>query len=313
MRRGRVIVVLIALLGIVAACGGTSKSKGSSGPDLSKGEKGPITVANAGFTESEVVSYLYADVLNKIGYKVNVQKVSASEVFQKSLESGDVTVVPEYAATYADQLNKIVHGPKAPSVASPDLAATMAKLTPLAKKRKLTVLEPSKAVDQNAFAVAKKFADANKLKTLTDLGKLGKPLKLAAGPECATRPFCVPGLKKTYGITITKVDPLGVDTAASKSAVKDGTDDLALVLTTDATVGDSGLVVLTDDKKLQNADYLVPVANTAKLTPAMTTALNKLSAVMTTDDLAQMNKKVDAGQQKAPDVAAAYLKDKGLL
>ena len=61
------------------------------------------------------------------------------------------------------------------------------------------------------------------------------------------------------------IDNLGVDTAQSKSAVQHGTDQLALVLTTDATVPDFKLVELTDDKHLQNADYLIPIVNTKTL------------------------------------------------
>lgn len=297
---------------LVAACGGTA-SQNSGGVNRSSGSKGSLTVADAGFTESEVLANMYADVLAKAGYKTNETSVKSSEIFQSSLEKGDVAVVPEYVATYADQLNRIINGANAPSVASPDLQKTYAQLKTLAAKRGLTPLTPSKAVDQNAFAVSKKFAKAHHLTTLTDLGKSGIPVKIASGPECATRPYCIPGLKKTYGIKVSGIDPLGVDTAQGKEAVAKGADQLALVLTTDATVDDAGLVVLTDDKHLQNADYLVPIVNTKKLTPLIKTTLNKVSATLTTEELAQLNKQVDVGQQKPGVVASNYLKSKGLI
>ncbi|HEY2175908.1 MAG TPA: ABC transporter substrate-binding protein [Mycobacteriales bacterium] len=297
---------------LVAACGGTA-SQNSGGVNRSSGSKGSLTVADAGFTESEVLANMYADVLAKAGYKTNETSVKSSEIFQSSLEKGDVAVVPEYVATYADQLNRIINGANAPSVASPDLQKTYAQLKTLAAKRGLTPLTPSKAVDQNAFAVSKKFAKAHHLTTLTDLGKSGIPVKIASGPECATRPYCIPGLKKTYGIKVSGIDPLGVDTAQGKEAVAKGADQLALVLTTDATVDDAGLVVLTDDKHLQNADYLVPIVNTKKLTPLIKTTLNKVSATLTTAELAQLNKQVDVGQQKPGVVASNYLKSKGLI
>jgi osmoprotectant transport system substrate-binding protein len=311
MRRARVVVIAIALLGLIAACGGTSKDKGG-GVDRNKGDKGKVVVADAGFTESEILANMYADVLANIGYKTSVQSVKSAELFQSSLEKGSVVVAPQYVATYANSLQLLINGANAPTVATPELDPTFAILKTLAAKRGITPLEPSKAVDQNAFAVSKKFAKDNKLKTMSDLGKLGKPLKLAAGPECKTRPFCVPGLKKTYGITISKIDPLGVDTSESKHAVSEGADDVALVTTTDATVDSSGLVVLTDDKHLQNADNLVPVANTKKLKPDMEKALNELSAKLTTADMLKLNQEVTAGQRKPADVAADFLKDKGL-
>ena len=292
-----------------AACGGSSG--GSSG----SGNKGSLTIGSAGFTESQVMANMYADLLNKAGYKTSVRDVSSTEIFESSLEKGTIDVVPEYVATYADFLNTAINGQSAASVSSPDLQKTLDALKPLASQKGLSVLEPTKAVDQNAFAVSKQFADAHNLKTLSDLGNAKIPVTIAAGAECATRPFCQPGLEKTYGITVKGIDKLGVDTIESKKAVQTGKDEMALVLTTDATVGDFDLVTLTDDKHLQNADYLVPIVNSKTLNAHGDIAdiLNKLVGVLTTDDLAQMNKKVDIERQKPADVAEAYLKDKNLI
>lgn len=89
-------------------------------------------------------------------------------------------------------------------------------------------------------------------------------MRLAAGDECVQRPYCAPGLKKTYGIDITAVDPKGVGTTQAKQAVQSGRDQMVLTTTTDATLDNFGLVLLADDKHLQNADYLVPVVNRAR-------------------------------------------------
>jgi osmoprotectant transport system substrate-binding protein len=137
-------------------------------------------------------------------------------------------------------------------------------------------------------------------------------VKIAAGSECPTRPFCEPGLTKTYGIKFSGLVTTGFDTAQTKAAVRDGAAQLALVATTDATVGDYNLVILTDDKKLQNADYLVPIVNTAALTPQISAALNPLAPVLTTADLADLDKKVDNERAKPQDVADAYLSSKHL-
>lgn len=169
------------------------------------------------------------------------------------------------------------------------------------------------AVDQNAFAVSKEFAQKNNLKTLSDLGKSGLKVKIAAGDECAVRPFCAPGLKKTYGIDVSGIDPKGVGTPQGKQAVKDGVDQLALTTTTDATLDSFGLVLLEDDKKLQNADNVLPVVNAKDAgSPEIAAALDKLTKVLTTADLVELNKQVDAQREKPADAAKAYLKAKGL-
>ncbi|MFJ8134023.1 ABC transporter substrate-binding protein [Streptomyces hydrogenans] len=313
-----------ALLGAVAlavsltACGGDSleqgKEKSSSG---SGGEKGSLVVGAAAFTESKVLAELYAQLLRDAGYSASVTTVKNRELYEPALEKGEIDVVPEYAATLAEFLNAKVNGPKAPEekpVASGDVKATVDALRGLAEPRGLKVLEAGGAVDQNAFAVSKEFAEKNKLKTLSDLGAAKLKVKIAAGDECAVRPFCAPGLKKTYGIDVAGVDPKGVGTPQAKQAVKDGVDQLVLTTTTDATVDGFGLVFLEDDKHLQNADNVLPVVNAKEAgAPEVTAALDKITKVLTTADLAELNRKVDAERAKPEDVAAAYLKEKGLV
>jgi osmoprotectant transport system substrate-binding protein len=79
--------------------------------------------------------------------------------------------------------------------------------------------------------------------------------------------------------------------------------------TTDGTLDQFGLVVLEDDKHLQLADNLVPFVNAKSAgDPAIANALNQLSTVLTTDDLAQLNLQVDGERMEPADVAQAYLR-----
>ena len=303
-------------LATLAACGGGSS--GGSAPSSGGnggGASGSLTVGAAGFTESNLLAQMYADLLEKAGFTVNVKTVASQEVFQSSLEKGDIAVVPEYAATYANSMQTAVTGTQTPDAASPDLDTTVANLEKYLPKKGLTHLDPAQAVDQNAFAVTKDFASKHNLTTLTDLGKSGISVKLAAPAECPTRPFCQPGLEKTYNIKISGITPLAFDSVPLKQAVKTGKVQLGLVATTDATLGDFGLVVLADDKKLQNADNLIPIVNAKVLAdhPQIADAINPLASVLTTEDLANLNNQVDGERKTVEDVAKAYLQDKGLL
>jgi osmoprotectant transport system substrate-binding protein len=258
---------------------------------------------------------MYADLLQKAGFNVSTKQVASSEVFQNALQKGQIAVVPNYAATYADILQTLETGTQNPNAASPSLATTLAHLKPLEAKVGLTNLTPSNAVDQNAFAVTQAFATAHHLKTMSDLGKSGIAVKLAAPAECSSRPFCEPGLKHVYGIKITGLTPLDFDSLQLKQAVKSGKDQLGEVSTTDATLGQLGLVVLTDDKHLQNADYLLPIVNKAQLAahPQIATALNPLAHVLTTKDLGNLDNQVDGERMTVQQVAQQYLQSKGLL
>jgi osmoprotectant transport system substrate-binding protein len=278
------------------------------------GDSRHLTIGSAGFTESDLLAQMYALLLGKAGYGTQILSVTNRELYEPALESGQIDVVPEYAATFADWLNAKANGPDAPPVGSPDLNRTMTALRALATPRGLTVLDPGKAVDQNAFAVTASYAAQHHLKTLSDLGAAKLPVRLAAGDECVQRPYCEPGLKKTYGIDITGVDPKGVGTTPSKQAVQSGQDQMVLTTTTDATLDSFGLVLLQDDKHLQNADYIVPVVNRSRAgSSGVTGALDQLNTVLTTVDLASMNEQVDSWRRLPEDVARAYLRSKKLI
>ncbi|CAL9495869.1 ABC transporter substrate-binding protein [Streptomyces sp. enrichment culture] len=309
----------LALTGGLTACGGGSLEErgGSTGDPSGAAGKGTLVVGSAGFTESQVLAELYAGVLTDAGYRTSIRTVENRELYEPSLEKGEIDVVPEYAATLAEFLNAKANGPKAPEekpVASSDVNATVAALEKLAAPRGLKVLPAGEAVDQNAFAVTEEFAARHKLKTLSDLGRSKVKVKIAAGDECTVRPFCAPGLKSVYGIDVAGVDPKGVGTPQAKQAVKDGVDQLVLTTTTDATLDAFGLVLLKDDKKLQNADNVLPVVNAKDAgSPEIAAALGKITKVLSTADLVELNRKVDAERAKPADVAKAYLREKGLI
>ncbi|AXQ58653.1 MULTISPECIES: ABC transporter substrate-binding protein [Streptomyces] len=313
--RARARALLAALLlTLLAACATGPSLEDQGEVTAPPGDSSRLTVGSAGFTESDLLAQMYALLLRRAGYETELITVANRELYEPALESGRVDVVPEYAATFADWLNAKENGPDAEPVGSPDLATTMKALRRLATRRGLTVLDPGKAVDQNAFAVTREFAAEHSLRTLSDLGASGLPVRLAAGDECVSRPYCQPGLEKTYGIDVTAVDPKGVGTTQAKRAVQSGQDQLVLTTTTDATLDAFGLVLLEDDKKLQNADAVVPVVNRARAgSERVARALDALAPVLTTADLAGLNRQVDSWRRLPEDVARAYLEEKRLL
>jgi osmoprotectant transport system substrate-binding protein len=70
-----------------------------------------------------------------------------------------------------------------------------------------------------------------------------------------------------------------------------------------APVAGTGLVVLTDDKKLQNSDNIIPAVNSKAGTADVLAALNKVSAILDSAKLISLNKATDV-DHKTPAVAA---------
>jgi osmoprotectant transport system substrate-binding protein len=81
-----------------------------------------------------------------------------------------------------------------------------------------------------------------------------------------------------------------------------------------APVAGDQLVVLDDDKHLQNADNVVPAVNAAaaQANPAILPALNAVSAKLTTQDLVNMNAAVDVQRQSPEDVAQKWVDGSGI-
>jgi osmoprotectant transport system substrate-binding protein len=81
-----------------------------------------------------------------------------------------------------------------------------------------------------------------------------------------------------------------------------------------APMGGDQLVVLEDDKNLQNADNVIPAvhAATADAQPALLPALNAVSAALTTEELIELNAAVDVERKSAEETAAAWVEENGV-
>jgi osmoprotectant transport system substrate-binding protein len=319
MRIGRVLGGLAAgllLLG-TAGCGGSDSLEGqaSDGGSTGSADKGTVVVGGQDFTESQILAAVYQKLLENAGYTVQTKLVTTRDVYLPELSKGSVDIVPDYLAGITDFLNADANGADAPVVSSHDPQATLAALKPLAEAKGISILPPSDATDQNAFFVTKDFADENDLTTLSDYAAMNQPIKLGAPPDCEGRADCEGGLTKTYGFDVTEVVPLDFASAQVKDAVKKGEVQLGETGTTDGTLEDLGLVLLEDDKGIQPAQNLTPSVNSdfLKDNPDLEDVFNELSAALTTEDLANMNVKVDLERKKPADVAEQFLQDKGLL
>jgi osmoprotectant transport system substrate-binding protein len=307
----------VAPLLVLGACAGDDALTSSSGDESasSGGGGGPVVIGGQNYTEMQIMSEMYAALLQDAGYQPTIKLVQSRDVYAPEMQKGNVDVSADYLSSMTEYLNKQQNGPDAESVATNDPQETLQKLEDLAKGTGIEPLEPAEAQDANAFAVTKEFAEKNDLQTMSDLAALDKPITLAAAEDCSQRDDCELGLEKVYGLDITKVEPLGFGTAGTKDALKKGEVDLGQVGTSDATLDQQGLVLLEDDKGLQNAENLVPMVNSDFLDAHADVAdiLNKMSANLTTDDLATMIGKVDLERQLPKDVATQYLQDEGLI
>lgn len=301
--------------GAPASIGASSSATTAAGPALCGGSKGSgsVVIGAANFTENETLANIYAAALKECGYTTSVKTLGSREVYYPALTKGQLAVVPEYAATLTDFINDGKNGANAPTKASGQIATTVANLKAELPST-LAVLNAAQATDKNAFAVKSSFATANHITTTSQLAAYSKthPLSLGGPPECPTRPFCEPGLKKVYGMKFSKFSSLDPGGPLTIKAIKTGKVDVGLVFTSDPTVQANGLTVLADDKNLQASDNIIPLVQSKYATGAFANALNAVDAKLTQDVLVGLNKAVEIQRYPIAEVATGFLQQEGL-
>ena len=130
------------------------------------GGSGSITVGSTNFYEQEILAEIYAQVLEDNGFTVERKfQLGNREVVFPALESGEIDILAEYAATVLEFVNE------GAGEATADAAETVEKLKTALEPLGLTALDAAEATDQNGFVVTQETADEFGLATISDLAK----------------------------------------------------------------------------------------------------------------------------------------------
>jgi len=280
--------------------------------DTSSEDRGRVTLASQGFTEAAIVANMYQLLLEDEGFDVELKLLTSRDLYFQEMPQ-DVQISADYVGGVVDFLNTTVNGAEADPLTTSDPAESIAAAESLLEDKGVTMLEPAEATDQNAFFVTKEYSEDNGVTKLSDLE--GRKVTLAAAPDCEGRTDCEGGLSEAYGIDVERVLPLGYASPQTFKAVLDGEAQVGETSTTDATLEEQGMVLLEDDKAIQPAQNLVPVVSSAflKNNPDVEDVLNGLMAVITTDDLIELNRRAGVERVEVAVVAKDYLEEKDLL
>ena len=290
-------------LGLTACGDDSNDTADGSTTTAAAGTTTEVTIGHQAFGESEIVARIYGDVLESKGFTVKYQSFKDRAAIYAAFKSGDINLVPEYAASGLEFLNGNA------GEASPDITATAEKLTAQLTKIDLAAATPSGAVDTNSLVVTEKTA---KDKSLDNISDLTADLKLGGPQDCPSNASCIPALKTTYGLDFTSnFVPLDLGGPLTKKALEQGDIDVAVLFSTDASIADKGWKVLNDDKGIFNADIIVPVGAKDVVT-ANAAVLDAVSKKLTTKNVTEMNKRYDIDKEDADVIAKDFVKDEGL-
>ncbi len=287
---------LALLLLLLPACGG------SAGSDTSEPVE-TIRFASFDFQENQILVEVYAEGARRRGLPVSVHHgVGPREVVAPALQQGVVDVVIEYLGT------SLAFAQPAADDLPRDPAQMRAELDRTLGERGVQVLAFAEAEDQNGFVVTTEFSAAESVGKLSDLVELAPFLTFGGPPECADRPFCLPGLQETYGLDFGEVLSMP-SRAATVEALLNGRINVGLVETTDARLAVSPIRLLIDDRQLQPPENVVPLVRTATLDrwgEDLRAALDEVSARITTNDLVQLNRAVELDGLTPAEAAARW-------
>jgi osmoprotectant transport system substrate-binding protein len=294
------------VLALAAGCGSSSSSGSSSTP--SSGVDGTsVTIADKGFTESQIVAQLYAQALEAQGYKPTVKSLGSSDIADAAVKKGDIDLYPEYTGT--------AYGVILKKTDVPGKAAEYQAIKTAYASSGLTTLTPSPYSNDNRVACTQDAVDKYGLRTLSDLGTASGNIVYSANPEHLTRSDGLPLLKKDYGINFKEVKSVALN--LRYKPIEDGQAQCVYAFGTDPQIAKDKLVLLEDDKgKFQGLAYEnFPVINTAFFTaqpPVFQQTLDKVDALLTQEAITQLNASVDLDKEDPADVAGTFLKDNGI-
>jgi osmoprotectant transport system substrate-binding protein len=311
MKRQRqvLLAVLAAFALVAAACGDDDDDTEAGGeteaPAIPDGPA--ISIGAQDFGESAILAEIYEGALSEAGYEVAIQQVGGfRDLLFGAFESGDVNLAPDYVASQLEFLNDFA------GEATGDVDETFGKLEPLLEERGLVGLEPSEAVDTNAFVVTQETSDELGLTTLSGLAD-NPDLTLGAPQDCESNAFCIPGLMNVYGVDLS-ANFVPLDAGVVPTSLAEGAIDVGLMFSTDGRIASEGFVLLEDDQEMLAADNVFPVLSQELIDAYgddLAAVLDEVSAALTTDGLIEMNRRYDVDREDAEDIAADWLSDNG--
>lgn len=301
-------VACLVLVALGAACTGPGPDNASPiGADATGERDGAeITVGSFDFPESVLLAHVYAKALVEEGFSARVvPELGSRELVGPALMKGLVQVVPEYTGSAADFLSL------GELPATSDVNASHRALQRVALRRGLVAGQPAPAQDANAIVVTAATAARYHLGSISDLSEVAEDLVFGGPPECRKRPYCLPGLRQTYGLRFKGFAPTDAGGPLTLQALVSSQIGVGLLFTSDPSIQSRNLVILRDDRSLQPAENITPLVHrdtVARYGPRLLATIDAVSARLSTDTLRRLNARVQLDREDPGVVAGDWLR-----
>jgi osmoprotectant transport system substrate-binding protein len=303
---------MLALSALLSACDSGTTATSTPGASTGTGDKRTIVVSSKNFTEEEILGEIYAIALDAAGIKVSKKlNLGTADIAQAALVRGGasdgIDLYPEYTSTGLRDILKV------DTVTDPEKIYEAVKKG-YKEKFNITWLDKSPMNDTQAMVTSKEVSEKLGISSLEDLCAKADQVTVAAVAEFKDRPDALPLLQKTYGGCNFK-DIKVFEPNLRYKALLDKQVDIAQAFSTDGEIAGNNLVLLADPKGYGLPYNVAPVVRDDVLAmyPNIADTLNKISPLITNEEISALNWKVSGQSMQARDVAKQWLYDKGLL
>lgn len=291
----RIVAVLAAILTMVAGAACASSDPLQAGDGAADGAA--IVVGSADFPESELLMEIYAEALRQAGLEVVTKpRLGSREITNVAVQDGSIAVIPEYSGNLLRSFD-------------PDSTVTEAGAVYLALQQALPagleVLEQSRAEDSDVLVVTQQTSQSLGLISMDQLGPHCGQLTLGAAGEWSSR--WRDQIAQLYGCTFREIlstDPSGPVTL---QALRSGAAQIVNLFTTSPDIAANGWVELADPRDMYPAQRVVPLVRSGVLGPAGISALNEVSAALTTEQLTEFNRRILQERAVPADLAKEFV------
>jgi osmoprotectant transport system substrate-binding protein len=275
---------------------------------------GPLRISYAPLTDTAIAAGVYAAALKAAGIDVIVGEAQNPADILAALPSGAVQFAPMRLNAITNILNTNAHGQLTLPIEGRNVNKMVGHARALAKPLGMTILKASTANVSSAWAVSKDFIATTGVRTLSDLARVSqdRPITLAGPPSCTAEVWCKPFLEDKYGVKIVDFEPLDWGGGLTRASVDQGAVDVGWMEGNDGGLEEFGFTALADDLGRESVNPITPVLNSASLTPEIRTILDKVSTVLTTDDLKRMNRAIEFEREDISTVVNRFVREHGL-
>lgn len=281
----------------------------SLGGCFDKKEKEVINIATKPMTEQFILSEMLKQIIEEeTDLEVEITKGigGGTSNIHPALVKGDFDMYPEYTGTGWSFVLKEKN--------IPDDKTLYKELTEKYEKEyDLKWVGLYGFNNTFGLVVRKDIGEKYNIKTYSDLAKYANELTFGAEYDFYEREDGFDALCKAYGFKFKK--SVDLDIGLKHKAINNKEIDVMNVFTTDGQLSTSDVILLKDDKNFYNTYYCGTVVRKDVLEkhPELEKALMKMENIITEEEMAKLNYKVESEGLDEVKVAQDFLKEKNII